>query len=107
MPWIIDSVLALLVLVGALLVAAAGFGLLRGTGAAARVQGVAKAGSVGAILLLVVAAIAAGDLAVFMRSLAAAALILVNAALTSQILAEAAEAAAEGIPPQIDRDQNR
>jgi len=91
MPTLIDSVLALLILSGSLLLCAASLGLLRGSDPFARIQAVTKAGSVGAVLLLVGIAIASGNFATFMRAMAAGALVLVNTALMAQILAEAAD----------------
>lgn len=88
MSALIDSVLALLVIAGSLLLFAASLGLARGRTVVARIQPVAKAGVLGAIVLLLGAAIAAGDLAIFMRDLTASALILIGSAATSQILAE-------------------
>jgi monovalent cation/proton antiporter MnhG/PhaG subunit len=91
MSTLIDAVLALLVVAGALLLFAAGLGLLRGADPITRLQSVAKAGSVGAMLLLFGIAIAAGDFAVFMRAMATGVLILINTALMAQILAESAD----------------
>lgn len=91
MSAIIDSVLGALVLSGALLLCAASLGLLRGSDAFARIQSVAKAGSVGVVLLLLSVAIAGGNFAIFMRALAAAVLILVNTLLMAQMLAESAD----------------
>ena len=88
MSAIIDSVLAFLVILGSLLLFAASLGLARGRDIVARIGPVTKAGTVGVIVLLLGAAIAAGNLAIFMRDLTASALILVGAAITSQILAE-------------------
>ncbi|MFZ1990800.1 MAG: monovalent cation/H(+) antiporter subunit G [Alphaproteobacteria bacterium] len=88
MSTLIDSVLAILVIVGSLLLFAASLGLARGHDGVARIQPVAKAGTVGVVVLLLVAAIAAGNLAIFMRDLTAAVLILIGAGLASQILAE-------------------
>ncbi len=85
---LIDSVLAILVVAGSLLLFAASLGLARGRDMVARIQAVTKAGTVGVIILLLGAAIAAGNLAIFMRDLTAWALILIGAALASQILAE-------------------
>jgi multicomponent Na+:H+ antiporter subunit G len=88
MSALIDSVLAVLVIVGSLLLFAASLGLARGSDGVARIQPVTKAGTLGVIVLLLGAAIAAGNLAIFMRDLTASALILIGAAMTSQILAE-------------------
>ena len=88
MSTLIDSVLAILVILGSLLLFAASLGLVRGRDGIARIQPVAKAGTVGVIVLLLVAAIAAGNLAIFMRDLTAAVLILIGSGLASQILAE-------------------
>ena len=88
MSTLIDSVLAILVVLGSLLLFAASLGLARGGNSVARIQPVAKAGTVGVIVLLLVAAIAAGNLTIFMRDLTAAALILISVGLASQILAE-------------------
>jgi monovalent cation/proton antiporter MnhG/PhaG subunit len=85
---IIDSVLAFLVIIGSLLLFAASLGLARGRDVIARIQSVTKAGAVGVVVLLLGAAIAAGNLTIFMRDLTASALILVGAAIASQILAE-------------------
>lgn len=88
MSVLIDSVLAFLVIVGSLLLFAASLGLVRGRDVVARIGPVTKAGTVGVIVLLLGAAIGAGNLAIFMRDLTASALILIGAAITSQILAE-------------------
>jgi multisubunit Na+/H+ antiporter MnhG subunit len=98
MSTLIDAVLALLVVAGALLLFAASLGLLRGTGPVARIQSVAKAGSVGAMLLLFAVALAGGDFAVFMRAMATGVLILVNTALMALILAESADRERPGAP---------
>jgi len=84
---LIDSVLAVLVILGSLLLFAASLGLVRGRDGVARIQPVAKAGAVGVIVLLLVAAIAAGSLTIFMRDLTAAVLILSGVGVSAQILA--------------------
>jgi len=91
MSALIDSVLALLVSLGSLLLFAASLGLMRGGDLASRIGPFAKAGTIGVIILLLGAAIAAGSLAIFMRDLITAALILIGNALTSQILAESSD----------------
>jgi len=90
-PTLIDLVLGTLIVLGALLLCAGGLGLARGSDAFARIKSATKTGSVGAVLVLAGIAIAGGNFAVFMRAMAAGVLILIASALTSQILAEAAD----------------
>jgi multicomponent Na+:H+ antiporter subunit G len=88
MSSVIDFVVGALVFVGALLCFSAALGVFRAQGAFGRIQAFAKAGTVGVALILMGVAVVAGDFTVFMRAIAAAALVLVNAALMGQVLAE-------------------
>jgi multicomponent Na+:H+ antiporter subunit G len=88
MSLVIDFVVAALVLVGALLCFAAALGVARADTAFGRIQAFAKTGTVGVGMILMGAAVFAGDFTVFMRALAAIALVLINAALLAQVLAE-------------------
>jgi multicomponent Na+:H+ antiporter subunit G len=88
MSSVIDFVVGALVFVGALLCFSAALGLLRAQGAFGRIQAFAKAGTVGVALILMGVAVVAGDFTVFMRAIAAAALVLVSGALMAQVLAE-------------------
>lgn len=88
MPSVIDFVVGVLLAAGGLLCFAAALGLVRAEAPFGRIQAFAKAGTVGVGLILMAVAVFAGDFTVFMRALAAAALLLVNSALMSQVLAE-------------------
>ncbi|MFO1186970.1 MAG: monovalent cation/H(+) antiporter subunit G [Alphaproteobacteria bacterium] len=88
MLWLIDFVVGALVSLGAVLCLAAAVGVLRAVDPFARIQAFAKAGTLGIALVLMGVAVIGGDFTVFMRALAAAALVLVNAALMAQVLAE-------------------
>ena len=88
MATLIDFVVALLLILGAAFLFAAAFGALRASAAFGRIQAFAKAGTLGATLIFLAAAIAAGDFAVFMRALGAAGLVFLNAAFLAPLLAE-------------------
>lgn len=103
MSWLIDFVVGALVSLGALLSLAAAVGLLRAPDLFARIQAFAKAGTLGIALVLMGVAVIGGDFTVFMRALAAAAPVLVNAALMAQVLAEnSSRAIARPIDAQLD-----
>lgn len=88
MSLLIDFVVGALVAVGALLCLAAAIGLLRANAFFGRIQAFAKTGTLGVTCVLLGVAVIGGEFTVFMRALAAAALVLVNAALMAQVLAE-------------------
>lgn len=88
MPSLIDFVVGLLLVGGGFFGFAAALGVARGGSPFGRIQAFAKAGPLGASLILMAAAVFAGEFTVFMRALAAAALLLVNSALMAQVLAE-------------------
>jgi len=88
MSLLIDFVVGALISMGALLCLAAAVGLLRAKGFFGRIQAFAKAGTLGVTFVLLGVAVIGGEFTVFMRALAAAALVLVNAALMAQVLAE-------------------
>jgi multicomponent Na+:H+ antiporter subunit G len=107
MSSVIDFVVGALVCLGALLCFAASVGVLRAQNSFGRIQAFAKAGTLGVTLALLGVAVVAGDFTVFMRALAAAALVLVNAALIAQVLAESVAPAATGeqlAVPQLEVD---
>src|SRR5215468_11119673 len=88
MPSVIDFVVGALLVVGAFIAFAASVGLVRAEAPFGRIQAFAKAGTVGVGLILIAVAVVAGDFTVFMRALAAAVLLLLNAVLMAQVLAE-------------------
>jgi multicomponent Na+:H+ antiporter subunit G len=88
MSSVIDFVVGALALAGALLCFAAALGVFRAQAAFGRIQAFAKTGTVGVALILMGVAVVAGDFTVFMRAIAAAALVLMSAALMAQVLAE-------------------
>ncbi len=88
MPSVIDFVVGALLAAGGFMGFAAALGLLRAETAFGRIQAFSKAATVGVALILMAVAVNAGDFTVFMRALAAVALLLVNSALMAQVLAE-------------------
>jgi multicomponent Na+:H+ antiporter subunit G len=103
MSSVIDFVVGALVLVGALLCFSAALGVFRAQGAFGRIQAFAKAGTVGVMLILMGVAVIAGDFTVFMRAIAAAALVLVSAALMAQVLAERS---ADAVPARAEPEED-
>src|SRR5262245_39115725 len=103
MSSVIDFVVGTLLVIGAFIAFAAAVGLVRAEASFGRIQAFAKAGTLGVGLILIAVAVVAGDFTVFMRALAAAVLLLINAALMAQVLAEWSD---RGRPlPKVEPEQ--
>jgi multicomponent Na+:H+ antiporter subunit G len=100
MPSVIDFVVGTMLAIGAFLCFAASLGLLRSGTAFGRIQAFAKPGTLGVGFILIGVAVVAGDFTVFTRALATAALLLINSALMSQVLAEWSNRAEDRTPPE-------
>ena len=96
MPTLIDSVLALVLVTASLLLFVAGFRLLSAASPFDRIQAVVKAGAAGLALFLLAIALAAGDLAIFLRAGVAGIVLLLGAALSGQVLGHLVERDAQG-----------
>ena len=101
---IISLVTALLIVMGALVSLIAAIGLLRLPDLFTRVHSASKAGMAGSGLLLIAVALHSGEVAIWIKCLAALAFFVLTAPLSAHLLAKAALRCGSK-PPWLDRQK--
>ncbi|MES0882944.1 monovalent cation/H(+) antiporter subunit G [Roseibium sp. SCP14] len=90
---IVEIVIGLMLVVGALFALAASIGLLRLKDVYMRMHAASKAGTLGSGVMLLALAVHAGDLSIVTRALAGVVFFLLTAPISAHLLAKAAYAA--------------